>query len=160
MAEEALALGAIKAGGEITSSMINGASGMIQQSIKDKNEWDRLNLQQKQFLERFPMEASLKNNLQKMQNDAAEYIARLQSEATRYNSDRMFNSNQLTTDTQKQLQQQNFEQANNIRKNLEANLKAAGLPSYLAYIQPDASLMEIRQIRGVNFNQTYKRNLL
>lgn len=61
----------------------------------------------------------------------------------------------INTDTSKYLQQQAFAQSTYIRNNLQKSLEDAGLPSYLAFIQPDESLMQVRQVRGLNFATYY-----
>lgn len=61
----------------------------------------------------------------------------------------------LNTQSQQLIQQRQFEQTNYLRSNLQAQLEAAGLPSYLAFIQPDESMMLTRQVRGLNFAQYY-----
>jgi len=66
----------------------------------------------------------------------------------------------ITADAQKAMQKRAIGQANYLRGRLEGDLTKAGLPSYLAYIQPDRSLLEMRQVRGLNYNTVYRQNEL
>jgi len=59
-------------------------------------------------------------------------------------------NNERTTSTQLALQKREFDQSNYLRTNLVKQLAAAGLPEYLAYIQPDESMMQTRRVGGHN----------
>lgn len=59
-------------------------------------------------------------------------------------------NNLRTTQTQLQLQTNEFQQSNWLRENLVNQLKSAGLPEYLAYVQPDESMLQTRRVAGHN----------
>jgi len=58
--------------------------------------------------------------------------------------------NERNTQTQLKLQQQELDRSQLIRDNLVKQLTAAGLPSYLAYVQPDESMLQTRRVGGHN----------
>jgi len=160
------AVGAIAGGiGSVVSGAINAAS---QNAITEK-QIDSNQLMQNRDID-FKLKAlqsSNQNNLdvQNLQGNTSRDVANTTANASRDVANisgltakdvaniagQWQNSiNERNTQTQLKLQRQEFDRAQMLRDNLVGQLKSAGLPEYLAYVQPDESMLQTRRVGGHN----------
>jgi len=160
------AVGAIAGGvGSVISGAINAAS---QNAITDKQ------ISSNQYMQTQDIDFKLKalqktnqNNLdvQNLQGNANRDVANISGTATRDVANisgltardvaniagQWQNTvNERNTQTQLAMQQRELDRAQLLRDNLASQLKGAGLPEYLAYVQPDESMLQTRRVAGHN----------
>lgn len=87
-------------------------------------------------------------------------IAKLQSD-TMLNTNALNNTTSsrntdVTTDTQRYIADVNARTQIQLKQMAEQSLQRAGLPTYLAYVDPNSSMLERRVLRGTNVITSYK----